>query len=625
MVVNPNPPESYPSRMTAGNPADWKPVKLRVDIPAGGVVVSKSGLFSSAMEKNIYYLLNSFSVDHMLYPFRRRTGEQNPPTDDRPQVPFWDTDLRGANAARYLMGAGNTLRWMENGELRRRMDELIDGIDTCRTADDYVLPYPQIVDSLRSEEANWCRVNLQLGLIDAAIAGNPKAYGLLRDIGDTFNHWDALLPRLLYICTNPLQGHLGFTRTYFSPVGKPEDLQTAEKYYVCDWWLDALSNYDEKAIWQYPLNNPHCFLIPGFDAYLDHYIATGDQRYLTAVNAGWDMIRDKWQHVGGSMAICECFWIPQSDGTRVLQRMNSHQPSGYPPYSYFLTPDKHTGETCGNVIWSKLNQRFHCLYPEQEKYVNEIEKSIYNVALANQFDNGSICYHTSMEGTKDRHDYRPEPPLGVNTCCETHEARFLGSLPEYIYSMADDGLYVNLYEPSSIDFQIRGQKINLSLESDFPFKPEVVLNVKSAKPVTMKLRIRVPAWAAKPMPLYINGKLLATGNAGSYVTVSRKWKNGDRITFTLPMELRATKYTGTDTPGAVRYAFEYGPVLLALTGSETVPAAISQKYLTDMNNQLVPTDGLQFQLKGSDMKLIPYWLVDHEKFTVFPIIRDAVN
>ena len=105
------PASEYKTRLKASDPAAWKPVPYQVAVPTGGVTLDGAGLFKPVMVNNIAYLLNSFSVNHMLVPFRLRAGQANPP-DDRPQVKFWDTDLRGSNAGRFMMGAGNTLRWI---------------------------------------------------------------------------------------------------------------------------------------------------------------------------------------------------------------------------------------------------------------------------------------------------------------------------------------------------------------------------------------------------------------------------------------------------------------------------------------------------------------------------------
>jgi DUF1680 family protein len=608
------PAEEYKTRLTASDPAGWKPVADKVAVPTEGVTLAANGVFKTVMEKNVDYLLRSFSVDHMLVPFRLRAGQPNPP-DDRPQVKFWDTDLRGSNAGRFMMGAGNTLRWIKNAELQSRLDELIDGIEACREPNGYILAYPPYVDSLRSEEPNYARAWFTHGLIDAAISGNPKAYGLLRRHADWFNRWDEIHPKLLYWNHNSHQGHIAGTRTYLSPVGKPEDLQVAEKYYVCDWWMDELAARHEDAVWKYPLQNPHSYLITSFEAYLDHYRATGDKKFLEAMLGAWELIHDKWEHVGGSIAICESQWFVE-DGKRVLKHWDAQHTSSHPPCSYYLGEHGHTGETCGSVFWAKFNQRFHQLFPDEEKYVAEIEKSVYNVFLSNQTSEGNIRYHTIMEGKKEF------PRRADNSCCEGQGTRIFGTLPEYIFSIASDGLYVNLYEPSSILCTLNGKPAGLTIESDFPYKPEVSVKIKTASPERMKLRIRVPSWATGEMPLYVNGEKFTTGKPGTYVTLSRKWADGDEIRFTLPMGFRLTRYTGEDQiEGSERYAVEYGPLLMAVVGSENVPAHVKFDPSSPQDDLAGSSESLQFNIAGDSARFIPYWQVTEEqRFTTFPVL-----
>jgi len=585
------------TRLKASDSSTWKPVPYRAEAPTRGVTLGDEGLFKPVLENNITYLLNSFSVNHMLWPFRIRAGQKDPP-DDRPQVRFWDTDLRGSNAGRFLMGAGNTLRWMEHPELRNRLNELIDGIEACREPNGYILAYPP--DKTRSEEPNYARAWFTHGLIEAGIAGNPKAWRLLRGHADWFNQWE-MLPRLINCCSNAHQGHIASTRTYFSPVGKPEDLQVAEKYYVCDWWMDQLAARDTDALWKYPLPTPHSYLITSFEAYLDHYRATGDRRYLDAMRGAWDLIHDHWEHVGGSMAICE-------------------GPAGsFPPDSYYLTPKGHTGETCGSVFWIKFNQRFHQLYPTEEKYVNEIEKSIYNVCLPNQAGGKGIRYHARMEGTLDK-------PNNANTCCEGQGTRLFGSLPEYIYSIAGDGLYVNLFEPSSIRWQVAGEEARLEMKTGFPRDPQVELKVGVPEPLAMKLRVRVPAWAPADMPIAVNGRQAATGKPGAYAVLDRTWAAGDTVTFTLPMGFRVTRYAGVDQiKGHTRYALEYGPILLAAVGplDDKFCMRIVQSPETAADwLQPQPDQPLHFTARGhSDCEFMPCWDIGRRTFTCCPVFE----
>jgi DUF1680 family protein len=603
------PASEYKTRLQSSDPATWKPVAPEVTTPSGGISVNENGLFTPALERNISYLLNSFSVNHMLEPFRIRARKEFEP-DSLRQIPFWDTDLRGSNAGRFLMGAGNTLRWMEHPELEKRLNELVDGIEDCREPNGYILPYHP--DSVRSEEPNYARAWLTHGLIEAAIAGNPKAYGLLRGHANWFNRWDGMLSKLLYWNYNSHQGHIASTRTFLSPAGMPEDLQVAEKYYVCDWWMDELAAGHDEAVWQYPLQNPHSYLITSFEAYLDHYLATGDKTYLNAMLGAWQMIHDKWEHAGGSMAICESLWNTDEHGNRSRGK-NNH---AHPPYSYYLTTYGHTGETCGSVFWIKFNQRFHSLFPDQEKYVAEIEKSIYNVILANQMDNGYIRYHARMQGKKEN------PRRAENTCCEGQGTRILGSLPEYIYSIAPDGLYVNLYEPSSINWKVKEQPVSLTLDGSFPFSPHIGLTVGVQSPVKMNLRVRIPSWAAKKVEISVNGKKYATGKPGSYAELSRKWTNGDKVDFTLPLNHRVTQYAGIDTiAGYKRYAVEYGPILLAAVGGDKAPHEIGT---SNLGEQLIPdrSEPLHFSMVNDTLHtFMPYWLISSQAFSVFPLVK----
>jgi uncharacterized protein len=592
LALQPN--KLYPTRSQASDPRTWKPVKFRALAPTNGVTLDDAGVFKPVMENNIAYLLQTCQVDQMLYYFRQRAG-QKPLDKDKPQFDWWERDLRGSYAGRYLLGAGNTLRWIENQELRKRMDQLIDGIESCRASNGFILAFP--ADAPRNnEEPNYARTDFTQGLIAAGREGNQTAYRLLRDNGDWFNQW-ALLPKLTYI-DNGFQGHVASTQTYFTPVGKPEDMQASERGYVIDHWMEQLAARDPEAIW-HCFNHPHAFLIQGMEGYLDHYIATGDETYLRAMLGGWDLYHDDWEHIGGSIAICES--------------------SPFPPKSDYITPKGHTGETCGCVVWLKFNQRFHQLFPMQEKYMGEIEKTIYNVGLANQeVGKIGIRYHTFLEGNKCKLD-------AGNTCCEVQATRLYGSLPEYIYSTSEDGLFVNLYEPSTIKFQIASKTITLKMTSKFPFQPQIALHVAAPQPVRMKLRLRVPGWASKAMPIAVNGRESTVGRSGSYAVLDRTWSNGDTVTFTLPMHFRVTRYTGADQiAGHERYALEYGPILMAAVGplGKEIPVAIAhdpekpQDWLKPQTDQ-----PLHFAIEGDSEHFIePYWQVAEQSFTCFPVL-----
>ena len=572
----------------------WNPVVYKAQSPTGGVQLA-DGLFKKTMENNINYLMKSFTLEEQVRNFYVKAGKPVQPYNERLHK-FWFLDLPGQEAGRFLMGAGNTLRWMENEELRKRMNQIVDVIDECKEPDGYMMAYPKNM-IYSGEYGAYTRAWVTHGLIEAGYAGNKKAFMLLRNFYDWFNG-SCYLPELLRRAGQGSQGIIPSTRMYFTPVGKPKDIEVVQQYFQENYWMEQLAKRDEKSIWLYPYDRPHNYLLTAIEPYLDLYRATGAEKYLNAALGGWDLYHDSWEHIGGSIAICE--------GTDL-----------YPPKSYAL--HRSTGELCGSVFWSLLNQRFHLLYPEQEKYVNEIEKSIYNVLIANQTGDKGIRYHAVLV---DHKDINSRQPFAMSTCCEGQGTRMIGALPEYIYSTANDGVYVDLYVPSTIKFQIQTGVMSLKMITQFPYDKGVQLIVNVENPLTSRIRIRVPSWASQKMSVMVNGKKIVTGNPGTYVTLDRKWKNGDAISFVVPMNFRMTRYEGAERDSnQERYALEYGPILLAYVNmkgnkEKMVNPTGPEKLIKSLN----PVAGkpLHFTVNGNkDHEYMPYFEVQDEPFTCF--------
>src|SRR5437667_7100402 len=74
------------------------------------------------------------------------------------------------------------------------------------------------------------------------------------------------------------------------------------------------------------------------------------------------------------------------------------------------------------------------------------------------------------------------------------------------------------------------------------------------------MRLRIPGWLRSAPTVTINGKTLdASAAPGSYLTLTRAWKAGDRVELDLPMHLHVEAMP--DDPGM--QAFLYGPLVLA--------------------------------------------------------------
>ncbi len=600
LTRTPRPQGEY---VVTNNPANvmasdrWKPVAYGAESPMGGVTLGE-GLFKTTMENNISYLMNSFTFDQLVRNFRVKGGFPVEPLEERFKN-MWFQILPGSEAARFLTGAGTTLRWREDTALRKRMDDIVDVIDQCKEPDGYLMAFPKHT-MFDHENGAYTRSWVSQGLIEAGYAGNKKAFPLLRGFYDWFDKCE-YLPEMLRRVRQGTQGIIPITRTYFSPVGKPKDIQVVQQYFQENYWMEQLAKRDPQAIWLYPYDRPHNYLVTGIEPYLDMYRATGAKKYLDASKGGWDLYHDSWEHIGGSLAI--------NEGTFL-----------YEPKSNYLTHE--TGELCGNSFWIKLNQRFHLLYPTEEKYVAEIEKSIYNVAIANQYGQEGIRYFAKLVDRKYG-DHSPNSHHCMNTCCEGQGTRVFGSLPEYIFSIATDGIYVDLFAAAEIKYSVQQGSVQLKMETQFPYDPKVTIGVSANQPIQQKIRIRVPAWASENMPLLVNNNLVGSGKPGTYFEIERVWENGDRISFTLPMDFKVTKYTGLEKGFEQdHYALEYGPLLMAMVGVKGKKSDFGVKATAgNMKNLLVPVPGkpLHFSIKGdSEFEYWSYFEVQEEPFSCFP-------
>ncbi len=585
-------------KTTASAPDSWKPVTMGAAPALYGVHLSP-GVSRTVFERNIQYLNDCLHKTHWV----------NSKDPNR----IWIDILTASNEGRMLGGMGHSLRYQEIPEFRKAIDDILEEIDRRQYANGngYFMPYESSnyrisTDTwpgiMRDEQKNYDRAMLTKGMLAAGMAGHEKAYQLLRPFYDWFNRAEEYLPVML-LGSMGIQGSIAGPMVYHSPIGKPEDIQTNMKYYDMDWWLEALAQGLPEAAWRFTLNRPHNYLLTSICALFDIYKATGEQRYLDACLGAWKIYSEYFQLPGGAISLCEHFECKPK--THILANR---------PNNIF--------ETCGNVFWIDLNHRFLQLWPEKELYAAHIERSLFNIVFAAQAEDGCIRYFNQLNDSKF-------PPLRENTCCEIQATAIYGMLPQYIYSLADDGVYVNLFAASDYEFTMKNQSVKLAMETKFPYDKGVSLHVSTSSPINMKVRIRIPEWLAGDADLKVNGKKINKVVPGSYVTLDRTWKEGDLITWELPMKWKYEKYIGINRiKDATRYAFSYGPMLMAVKGplmqdilqAENEPSIRLRMSPESLLKKIQVTDKpCEFAIEGEpDYTLTPYFSIHGGTFTCFP-------
>ena len=578
-----------------------QPVEYRAQAPDKGVSLD-GGPLRTCFERNINYISEWYDRKGG---YRQGAPEQAPDQVDEATVDtvlaeeknFWERELPASSEGRVLGAAANTYRWTGREDMHEIMTRIVGLVGQRQRDDGYCLPYnlegfDGSKDAWKDERRNYDRVMFTRGMIDAGRAGNSEAYQILRRFYDWFHASPFCSRQLIGPFTNGSShncnnAHDGSLLMYFSPVGQELDLEVTERYLVQDFLIEAARDREPLCLSHYPLHTAHCYVLPAFKAWIDLYRATGRKKYLDGARGAWNLVRDHYLHVGRGLAICE------------------GDIGDYPPGSYYInsTKEHHTGETCGSVFWAEINHRLLQLFPQEVVYADEIEMAVFNIVLAAQAENGKIRYHNQLQ-------HQLAKAYSTNTCCEVTGSPFIADLPKLLYSVAPDGLFVNLLAASTIRWHHGTVPVEACTQTDFPHASDVSMTISTESPVSFKLRIRLPHWLDDSVQVSVNGTASKCGKPGTFVEIDRQWEDGDTVTYALPMPFRLVRYTGVDGHSEhPSFALLRGPILLALVGSRDI-----EMNATDLIPCLYPLEEpLHFGISGRDDTFFqPYWQLTAE-------------
>ena len=211
----------------------------------------------------------------------------------------------------------------------------------------------------------------------------------------------------------------------------------------------------------------------------------------------------------------------------------------------------YTGETCCTYNMLKLARHLFCRTAD-ESIADYYERALLNQILGQQDpQTGMVHYFQPMlSGIYKVYS----TPWNSFWCCVGSGFENHAKYAEAVYYHNGDELLVNLFIPTVLSWKDKG--ISITQRTDFPKSETTSLTVSGNGKFTMKLRY--PSWSGKAV-VKVNGKKVATGKAGSYITIARNWKDGDKVEATFPMSVRAETAHGD----ASRVALLYGPVVLA--------------------------------------------------------------
>jgi DUF1680 family protein len=266
------------------------------------------------------------------------------------------------------------------------------------------------------------------------------------------------------------------------------------------------------------------------------YKYTGDEVFGKAAWFFWNTVAEDHTWIFGGNSSVEHFFPKSELDGRVVQ-------NGGP-------------ESCNSVNMLRLTEYLYQDDPGPEM-IDYYERTLVNHLLgAYEPERGMIAYMTKVNsGAYKIHGTE----YGSFWCCTGTGMESPAKFQKMIYAYDDRAIYVNMFIPSTVMWKDKG--VSIRQTTDIPDEERSVLEFKLDRPAKFALKIRHPYWVRdRAVRIEINGKMQKIASVRSgFISIERKWKDGDRVSVHLPMHLEVTPLT----PAQKFVSFSYGPVVLA--------------------------------------------------------------
>ena len=504
--------------------------------------------FLDAQATDLHYLM-ALEPDRLLAPFLREAGL----APKQPSYGNWESSgLDGHMGGHYLSALALMVASTGDAEVKRRLDYFV-------------------AELKRAQEAGG----------DGYLGGIPGGRAAWRDIAAGKLHADNFSVNGKWVPWYNLHKLFAGLRDAYRYAGNEDARAMLIK--LSGWALGLTSHLDDAQM-QSMLKSEHggmnevladVYQMTGDKRYLDLALRFSDRRILQPLSRSEDKLtglhaNTQIPKVIGFKRIAdlsgdkdmehaaEFFWQTVVDNRTVAIGGNSVKEHFHDDKDFSPMIDEVEGpETCNTYNMLKLTEM---LFAGSDKavYADYYERALYNHILASQHpDSGGFVYFTPMRPNQYRVYSQVDKAMW---CCVGSGIESHAKYGEFIYAHEKDALFVNLFIPSTLDWRERGVRITQA--NGFPDEASTHITVDSVgSQARFAMKIRYPAWVAPArLRVRVNGKpVRIDAQPGSYVSLDRAWRKGDRVDVDLPMATHLEQM-----PDKSRYyAVLYGPIVLA--------------------------------------------------------------
>lgn len=422
------------------------------------------------------------------------------------------------------------------------------------------------------------------GLMDIyEISGNKKALEIVKGMGDWVYTRLSKLPTatLISMWNKYIAGEFGGMNEAMARLSRI----TGETRY-----LETAKMFDNIRVFYGDENHSHGLAknvdnfrglhanqhIPQIVGTLELYRDTHTSDYFKIADNFWDMVTGDYMYSIGGIA-----------GAR--NPNNSECFTAQPSTLYengFNTGGQN--ETCGTYNMLKLTSGLF-MFDQRAELMDYYERGLYNHILSSVAEHSPAnTYHVSLRPGSYKQFGNPD--MDGFTCCNGTALESSTKLQNSVYYRSTDNkaLYVNLYIPSTLNWTEKS--VTITQTTAYPKEDKTKLTIKGRG--KFDVNVRVPHWAKKGFFVKINGKdVKVDAVPGSYLTLSRKWKDGDTIELCMPFSFYLEPVMDQQNIASLFY----GPV--ALAAQEPEPRTEWRKVTLDAGD-------ISKSIKGDPQKLI---------------------
>jgi DUF1680 family protein len=344
------------------------------------------------------------------------------------------------------------------------------------------------------------------------------------------------------------------------------------------------------------------------------YEETGDPRYRHIAEYFLGEVLSARSYAIGNTSDDEHWRTPAGDLSGTLSLKNAECCVAY----NLMKLDRHVFAWTGDARW-----------------MDAYERTLFNARLGTQDDGGLKQYFFPMAAGYWRAYGSAENSFW---CCTGTGAEDFAKFTDTIYFHKAGDVYVNQFIASTLNW--KEQDFTLRQETRFPAEQQTQLTVQTGRPQERSIAIRIPSWIGDGGKITLNGKPIEVfAEPGSYLTIKRTWRDGDKVVVSLPMTLREEPLPGDQRT----IAATYGPLVMAadlgsgpttgptkiITGRGTAPTDVGKpaplpvaQASSSPTGWLKPASGqpLHFtagEAGGSELQVVPMYKIRDQKYSIY--------